>query len=95
MMVVATDPDWKMPDEEKIQNHRHRVVMSLSATKRLDHWGYAEALIDLKTYYSWCEENGIFMEHNILVWGDLDHNSRIMFVFEDTVSAMAFKLRWV
>lgn len=94
MDLCDTIPEWKMPDEEKIQDHQYHVKLRMNFDK-VDNNVYPYYVGNLEKYYHWTTENGIFMEHNILIHGKDGKDMLVMFVFEDEVSAMGFRLRWL
>lgn len=91
-----TIPAELMPDERKIDNYEYAVSLRFDFNRDPDMW--REYVGDLTVYYTFAEESGIFMEHNILRTGYEDgiisRDVRVCFYFLDAIDAMAFKLRW-
>jgi len=88
MRFTDTIPPRKMPDEEKIP-HTHKVIIRIWAELIDNMW-----IIDLRKFYDWAKENKIDIEHNVLLIGEDETSSRIMFTFWTEIDVMAFKLTW-
>lgn len=86
-----------MPDDRAIDNYYYTIRLRLNFEKdEPGMWG--SYIGDLTEYYEFVNDNGIFMEHDILITGHEDGlistNVLVCFYFLDDIDAMAFKLRW-
>jgi len=88
-----TMPQWKMPDNCVIQDHTHHVCLRIDFEPE-SNGVYTSYIGDLTDHYLWAKENKIFMEHNMLRQGKEGKRSLVMFVFENAIDAVGFKLSW-
>ena len=90
MKYHDTTPRWKIPDDERIP-HTHYCAIRMWAELRNNMcW-----MLDLTEYYDWANDNGIEMEHNMMILGENKCQSKVMFTFWEDTDVMAFKLRWL